>query len=269
MFNESSLSQTETEIPKRDQFVLLTSDVSEIAVAVAGVSSEAREYLETSNALLTAEAVMRLKYIDELEHKLSHESKTGLLTGVAFESRVLAKRHGNRRDDNKREENDPNRSDYIFFADFDDFKFINDYLGEVRNDTELFVPATQAMKSSLREGDLISRWGGEEFAGYIHNVSHDEVLIALDRIQTAVNNTSAGAIRPTLSIGFTRYDADKSYDTVMLQAQEAEKAAKTIEGKNTIIDYEEVAAKDEAKKALASLAVDQTVAEVPVESLSA
>ncbi|MDP3482670.1 MAG: GGDEF domain-containing protein [Sulfuricella sp.] len=51
----------------------------------------------------------------------------------------------------------------VVFADLDNFKRINDSFGHDAGDRVL-IAAAEALRSTLRSGDVLLRWGGEEFA---------------------------------------------------------------------------------------------------------
>ena len=53
----------------------------------------------------------------------------------------------------------------LVFIDLDDFKKVNDGYGHEAGDHTLRV-AADAMKRILRRGDIVVRWGGEEFSDY-------------------------------------------------------------------------------------------------------
>ncbi len=98
-------------------------------------------------------AVMQRRVEEMLRHQASHDSLTGLPNRMLFDDRLsLALAHAHRRGEMLA----------VVFLDLDRFKTINDTLGHAVGD-ELLQSAAQRLKSCLRSGDTIARWGGDEF----------------------------------------------------------------------------------------------------------
>jgi diguanylate cyclase (GGDEF)-like protein len=69
--------------------------------------------------------------------------------------------------------------------DIDHFKTINDTHGHGTGDEVLRLVA-KAMASSLRETDLVSRWGGEEFLVVLTETTYAGALVCAEKIRAAV-----------------------------------------------------------------------------------
>ena len=125
------------------------------------------------------------------------------------------------------------QDDYLFailFMDLDRFKFINDSLGHPVGD-QLLVAFARRLESSIRPGDLVARWGGDEFAILLDRIkSVDDALQAAQRIQAGLSapfKLDNHEVFVTASIGITHsllpYDSEDEFvrnaDTAMYRAK--------------------------------------------------
>ncbi|WP_317367207.1 GGDEF domain-containing protein [uncultured Tyzzerella sp.] len=69
----------------------------------------------------------------------------------------------------------------ILFVDIDGLKNVNDNLGHEIGD-EYIINVSKVLKNSVREKDIISRIGGDEFIIILTDIKEEEVSIVLDRI---------------------------------------------------------------------------------------
>lgn len=123
--------------------------------------------------------------------------------------------------------------------DIDHFKTINDTYGHLAGDRVLIRIAKTA-RSVMREGDVLVRYGGEEFLAVLPAASRDNVRQMSERLRHMVEETTIldgeQAIRVTVSIGATSYpelDVEKEQDLIK-NADEALYSAKQS-GRNQVI----------------------------------
>ena len=127
------------------------------------------------------------------------------------------------------------RSLAVVFLDLDGFKQVNDTHGHDVGD-ELLVSLSVRMKEALREGDTLSRIGGDEFVAVLMDIaSVEDCEPVLERLlQAASRPITIGEVilNISASIGVTLYPQDNvDADMLMRHADQAMYAAKES-GKN-------------------------------------
>ncbi|HEY0294451.1 MAG TPA: diguanylate cyclase [Bordetella sp.] len=126
------------------------------------------------------------------------------------------------------------RSYCLAILDVDNFKRINDTWGHAAGDLVLKAIA-QALMSSIREGDICGRWGGEEFLVIMPDVGLAEARHVVEHFNQTVAELAipaeAAIIRITSSVGATQYTPNEHYaqalqraDGALLQAKQAGRA---------------------------------------------
>lgn len=120
----------------------------------------------------------------------------------------------------------------LIFCDIDHFKQVNDNFGHDTGDNILVLFAT--VKESIRESDIIARWGGEEFVILIPNTTAEIAGKVAEKIRQKIETTTfptAGKI--TASFGVTHFLGDDNRDTIVKRADQALYKAKE-NGRNTV-----------------------------------
>ncbi|MGJ4802034.1 diguanylate cyclase domain-containing protein [Luteimonas sp. SDU82] len=102
---------------------------------------------------------------------------------------------------------DADRRSVVFLIDIDHFKGRNDRHGHAAGDAVLKAVALQ-LRASSRPGDLVARWGGEEFLVGCRNLDLADASAVAERLRTAMASlrldpAAGGADEPlSVSIGF-------------------------------------------------------------------
>jgi len=103
----------------------------------------------------------------------------------------------------------------ILSLDLDHFKRVNDQYGHGTGDLVL-VQAARLLKSAMRDGDLASRVGGEEFVALLPNTAFPHAMAAAERIRQSIATTpvvlpDGTSLSVTTSIGVAMF-WDKEFD---------------------------------------------------------
>lgn len=123
----------------------------------------------------------------------------------------------------------------VAFMDLDGFKAINDRYGHGKGD-ELLIVLSQRMKEALREGDTLSRIGGDEFIAVLVDLENIEdcepVLKRLLSAAAAPVISGDAEMQVSVSIGISLYPQDDvDADLLIRHADQAMYVAKQT-GKN-------------------------------------
>lgn len=96
----------------------------------------------------------------------------------------------------------------VVFVDLNGMKTINDELGHKEGDRAL-VAASDVLRKTFREADILCRLGGDEFAVLAVETDESSAKVMTDRLQQNVeefNQVSGSKFRLSLSTGIALYD---------------------------------------------------------------
>ena len=119
----------------------------------------------------------------------------------------------------------------LVLIDIDLFSGLNNRLGHTDGDS-LLKQAAETITDTIRDNDLAARYSGDVFAVYLAKADADTAFSAADRIRTAINERTDGAI--TVSIGICGTDVPGCDPSTMLQNTTAALERAKIRGKNRI-----------------------------------
>jgi diguanylate cyclase (GGDEF)-like protein len=125
----------------------------------------------------------------------------------------------------------------ILMLDLDHFKRINDTYGHDCGDV-VFKESASRMKQSLRNSDMVGRFGGEEFLVLIPNCVGEELIRLAERIRVSVNKPVAyndKLIPVSCSVGVAvYYDPQEDVHEILQRADKALYVAKAM-GRNRVV----------------------------------
>ena len=164
---------------------------------------------------------------EELEHTSSVDPLTGLKNRRSMEvslenAMAMAKSKG--------------RLFSLIMGDIDNFKRINDTYGHDCGDQAL-TSVSEIFQASVRDNDIVSRWGGEEFLVLIIGNQADAVAVAermRSHIEAQVLEYQGQEIRFTMTFGVSTYVPGYNLSKLIKMADENLYKGKTT-GKNKVV----------------------------------
>ncbi len=161
-------------------------------------------------------------YENELTYQAQHDSLTGLYNRKYFQQeleRVVSRVARSAADC------------AVFYIDLDQFKYVNDTVGHAAGD-KLLLETTNLLRSHIREGDLLARFGGDEFTVLLYNLEREEACSVAEGLRKLFENyqfiDSGKSFSVTLSLGITCItNQTTSADEVLSQADIACNIAKS------------------------------------------
>lgn len=121
----------------------------------------------------------------------------------------------------------------LILMDIDLFKNINDTYGHQIGDQAL-KQVCEIIKSSIRESDIAARWGGEELAVYLPQLTIEQTLRIAERIRARIEHETNPQVTVSCGISQWSWEDDKiSVESLFYRADMALYEAKR-EGRNRI-----------------------------------
>ncbi|MEM6609409.1 MAG: diguanylate cyclase [Pseudomonadota bacterium] len=121
----------------------------------------------------------------------------------------------------------------IIYVDLDQFKAVNDKLGHDAGDLVLSATA-DLLRSVLREGELVARFGGEEFVVFLPEIDLMTAGLVAERIRSSAERRLATKLgRVTISAGVAQLAAGEDFSEALIRADRAVYTAKRS-GRNCV-----------------------------------
>jgi len=125
---------------------------------------------------------------------------------------------------------------HLLMLDIDNFKLINDTYGHLAGD-KILIFISNILRKTLRDGDKIFRFGGEEFTIVLNRNSDEECEIIADRLLKLISSNKliymGHSLSVTTSIGLTKLLGNDLPDTLLSRVDKALYLSKQ-NGKNKV-----------------------------------
>lgn len=191
---------------------------------------ELEEHVLRLNESLESKVQQRTEELARANEELNRLARKDALTGIA--NRLMAnERLGNEFKLMKRTQVPFS----VLVLDIDFFKRVNDTYGHETGD-QVLARTAQVLSASVRETDLVARFGGEEFLVLLPATPEEAARVVAEKIRQAVEDAPSPVVGPiTVSIGLSvASPADNGYEEVLRRAGQGLYAAKR-DGRNRVV----------------------------------
>jgi diguanylate cyclase (GGDEF)-like protein len=206
--------------------VIILTTRGELDARIEAARAGGDEHLvkPVSPGLLLSTVVARVERGRFLRLLLERDGLTGLLTHTALLERARTAVARKRRE--------PRRHWVWMMIDLDRFKAVNDTHGHPAGD-QVLVRLSGLLRARLRQADVVGRYGGEEFAVVLEDISAEDAVRLVERLRGefgAVEHRSreGAAFRVTFSAGLAALEDGQSLsawvnaaDRALYEAKEA------------------------------------------------
>lgn len=128
----------------------------------------------------------------------------------------------------------------FLMIDIDNFKRCNDTYGHLVGDV-ILKEIARLIKENVREIDIISRYGGEEFAVILPETDSAGAALASERLRKKIEENVFKAyderLKITVSIGFAVYPEDANNAKALIERSDSALYAAKKSGKNVVCEY--------------------------------
>ncbi|MEI6374718.1 MAG: diguanylate cyclase [Actinomycetes bacterium] len=172
----------------------------------------------------------RQSAVQELAYRATHDGLTGLLNREAVTARLEKVLAGQQRKSD---------SVAVLFCDVDNLRSTNDEHGHLAGDA-LLKEVSSSIAACVRTGDLVGRFGGDEFVVILSGVNGvaDAERVAATILAAAAHPVTHldVALNPSLSIGLALAREGQGVDDIIREADSALYTAKR-NGRNQIVTF--------------------------------
>lgn len=161
-----------------DHTLLVRNDGEEVAIADSAAPIRDRAGRIIGAVMVFHDVGHARKLARQLSYQATHDALTGLYNRRAFEEQLKDALESAREDD---------REHALCYLDLDQFKVVNDTCGHIAGD-EMLKQLAHLLQSKVREADVLSRLGGDEFGILLRYCTLDQARAIAEDLRRSVRD---------------------------------------------------------------------------------
>ncbi len=175
----NTVLQTKETIASNHDLLLIRSDNTEFAIEynISAILDENKSLLGAIVVFRDVTEIRSLSY--KLSYQASHDSLTGLVNRREFEQRLSQAIINAKNEDT---------THALCYLDLDQLKIVNDSAGHIAGD-ELLKQVAHRMAPILRNSDVLSRLGGDEFGVLLEGCTESKALEIAEKLRQTIKET--------------------------------------------------------------------------------
>jgi len=194
-----------------------------------------------------------LSHLRSLERELSYQARYDVLTGLANRAMFTDRL-------DELIESEVNGPVTLLYVDLDDFKLVNDRLGHAGGDS-LLVEVARRLESVVRQNDLVSRLGGDEFSVMLPaNRDPEAIAQRIIGVLSAPFQLGEDEARIGASVGIAALTPDCAASELLHKADLAMYSAKR-RGKGSVVWYTPDLRSEQAEQQALNTALRKSISE--------
>ncbi len=108
----------------------------------------------------------------------------------------------------------------VIMCDVNGLKLLNDAYSHIKGD-DLLNEIAKILTKSVREEDIVSRWGGDEYAILLPQTSEEGVKRIIKRIESNLAKSTFKPIKPSIALGYATKDNENiSFSNILKDAED-------------------------------------------------
>jgi diguanylate cyclase (GGDEF)-like protein/PAS domain S-box-containing protein len=195
-------------VPFSQSGYLITKTGSRKDVEVHIMPVLKKDGMQTGNTIIIRDITEKKKDENEIRFLTYHDKLTGLYNRRYFEQVVFQM------------DEPSNYPITIMIGDVNGLKLTNDAFGHLAGD-RLLVAAAASLRRSLKDKDILARWGGDEFIMLLPNTDMEEANSIIHDINHYNKKTFVDSINLSIALGYAvKYNDGYDMSAVMKQADD-------------------------------------------------